>query len=705
MRRGRRTELRPAPGVPVTRDTQRERAMALHRAGRLAEAERMYADLLRADPTDFDVLYLQGAIAQQRGGHERAVQLLGAALALRRTAAAHMSLGAALMALRRYPEALANFEAALALQPDLSGAMGASAAALRELGRPSEALARADAAIALRASTELYCYRGAALSDLGRLDEALASFDQALALTPECVEAHNYRGMVLQRLQRSAEALASFERALSLRPEAAELHNNRGNVLRHLQRHAEALASHDRAIALQADFAAAHNNRGLALQALARYAEAAQSYQRAATLRADFAEAYNNLGTVQCELGRPAEALASCQRALELQPAMPGVHGNLGNALRDLGRAEEALAQYELALRQTPRLAASHAHRGNALFDLKRIPEALASYDRAIELDPHHAQARFNKGLCLLLSGDFVRGLPLYEWRRQLQPAAAPTLPGAAWHGTEPLSGASVFVYADQALGDTLQFCRYATLLAERGARVVLAVQPQLRELLAALGPGIRVVAYGEQPEACDYHCALMSLPLALETTLANLPATVPYLHAEPRRIAEWQGRIGAAGCKVGIAWQGSRNRIDVGRSVALEMFAPLAGIPGVRLISLQKADTPTELPAHSPRFALEVLGAQFDSGPQAFLDSAAVMSHLDLVITSDTALAHLAGALGRPTWLALKQVPDWRWFLERTDSPWYPTMRLFRQSRRGEWGGVFAAIGAELARFAQRAP
>jgi hypothetical protein len=297
------------------------------------------------------------------------------------------------------------------------------------------------------------------------------------------------------------------------------------------------------------------------------------------------------------------------------------------------------------------------------------------------------------------LSGEFAQGLPLYEWRKELNPAPAPSVPGPAWLGEVDIAGKTLFVYADQGVGDTIQFSRYAKLAEERGAHVIFALPPQLRELFTGLSATIRIVAPGEPTGGFDYHCALMSLPLAFRTTLADVPTTVPYLFADPLRVAKWRQRIGARGFKVGIVWQGSRNRIDVGRSVPPEMFERLATIPGVRLISLQKGD-----PLSQGRdLGVEVLGDDFDAGAQAFLDSAAVMTHLDLVITCDTALAHLAGALGRPTWVALKHVPDWRWLLDRTDSPWYPSMRLFRQSRRGDWDGVFAAMRSALASLAQQ--
>jgi tetratricopeptide (TPR) repeat protein len=602
-----------------------------------------------------------------------------------------------------YREALARYEAVLALLPQDAVALSSSAQALRELGLPAEALARARAALALRPSAALFCLEGAALRDLGQLTAALVSFERALSLEPACVEAYNYRGMTLQQLQRPLEALASFEAALALRPQSVEVRSNRGNVLRRLERLPEALASYDAAIALDAGFAPAHNNRGLVLQHLKRYREAAASYQRALELQPDFAEACNNLGSAQCELGDPEAALASCRRALQLQPRMVGVHGNLANALRDLARPEEALTESELAVREDPAGAANHCHRGNALHDIGRLPEAIASYDRAIELDARYALAHFNKGLCLLLSGDFARGLPLYEWRKRLSSAVGPALRGRAWLGEEEIAGRTILLYADQALGDTIQACRYARLVVERGAQVVLAAQPQLRELLSGLGPNVHITALGEPPtEQLDLHCALTSLPLAFGTRVASIPGEVPYLHADPLRVERWRTQLGGPGFKVGIAWQGSRNRIDVGRSVPLEMFAPLAGIAGVRLISLQKGAALEQLRAVPAGRAIEVPGEPFDAGPQAFLDSAAIITVLDLVITCDTSLAHLAGALGRATWVALKHVPDWRWLLDRSDCPWYPHTRLFRQPRRGDWESVFAAIHRELAALAR---
>ena len=619
----------------LTLEALRARGISFHRAGQYAEAERIYADVLRQNPRDLGTLLLQSA-------------------------------------------------------------------ALRTLGRSEEALAHTRAALALQPTAEAYRQQGMALRDIGRSSEAVASFDQAIALEPSSVEAHTSRGILLQQMRRTEEALASFDRALALRPSAAELHNNRGNVLRHLGRLPEALAGFDRAIELQPGFAMAYNNRGLVLQSLRRHTDALASYERALALQPGYADAHNNLGVLQYETGQPAAALATLLQAQELQPGMPGVHTNLSSALRDLERPEEALAEAELAILEDPTSASSQCNRANALLDLGRFPPALASYDRAIELDSRYALAPANKALCLLLTGDFAQGLPLYEWRKRVGAYVELATSAPAWRGEE-IAGRTLFIHADQGLGDTIQFCRYAKLAAQRGAQVVFAVQPQLRELLSTLDPAIRIIAAGESPSAYDFHSALTSLPLAFETTVANIPATVPYLSADPFRVARWSQQLAQTGFKVGIAWQGSRNRIDVGRSVPLGMFARLANIPGVRLISLQKGAALEQLRGAPENLRVEV-PAEFDEGTQAFLDSAAVMTHLDLIITCDTAVAHLAGALGRPTWIAVKHVPDWRWLLDRTDCPWYPSMRLVRQSRRGDWDGVFAAIETELARLVQRA-
>ncbi|HYS47008.1 MAG TPA: hypothetical protein VEM35_11240, partial [Rhizomicrobium sp.] len=293
---------------------------------------------------------------------------------------------------------------------------------------------------------------------------------------------------------------------------------------------------------------------------------------------------------------------------------------------------------------------------------------------------------------CALLQGDFAQGLPLYEWRKRLNPPIeARSYPQPLWTGAEELRNKTIFVYIEQGLGDTIQFYRFVAPLLERGAHVVLSVQDGLLRLLENASPRVELVGATAVPAAFDYHIALMSLPLALGLTVDSIPVAIPYLKAEPERVGRWRDRIGEKGFKIGISWQGARGGVT-SRAIPPSCFEGLSKIPGVRLISLQKG-----FGAERALPQMESLGAEFDSGADAFLDSAAVMANLDLVITLDSALAHLAGALGCPVWVALRQAPDWRWFLGRSDSPWYPGMRLFRQKTEGDWAGVFAEMQSQV--------
>jgi Tfp pilus assembly protein PilF len=451
--------------------------------------------------------------------------------------------------------------------------------------------------------------------------------------------------------------------------------------------------NHSGELAAQFQRAVEHQRQGRAREAL-------ESYDAVLRLNPEMADAHCNRGIVlQAMLGRPEEALTSFDRAIALNPRMAMAHHQRGNTLRDLGRLEESLENYDRALALKPDAAMAHNDRGNVLRNLHRWDEAILSYERAIELNPAFGRAAFSKAMCLLQTGNFTDGLPLYEWRKKKPGARYRQFPRPVWSGAESLDGKKLFLIAEQGLGDTIQFSRYALLAREKGAKVILAVQDVLVRLMKGLGPEIGVVGMTSHPPEFDCHAALLSMPLAFGTNLSSCPASVPYLRAEPDRIEHWRTRLGRGGFKIGICWQGKElAKIGRGRSFSVRHFEGLAKLPGVRLISLQKGDGVEQLRGLPPEVNVETLGEDFDVSPDAFIDTAAVMEVLDLVITTDTAIAHLAGALGRPTWVALKNVPDWRWFLGRTDSPWYPTMRLFRQSARDDWAGVFAAMESQLA-------
>lgn len=531
------------------------------------------------------------------------------------------------------------------------------------------------------------------LHQQGRLDAAARLYDAVIQAVPRHHDALHLRGVAALQQGRVDEGIALVRKALKLNPKFPAAWNSLGNGLREAKQLARAVEAFDKAITQQPGFAEAYSNRGNALADLGRFGPALASYDKAVALRPDYAEAWSNRGRALLELGRMAEALDSCDKALALRPDFAEAHGNRASVLLRLRRPPDTLAAAERAIALAPSLAVAHATKAAALQDLGQVEASLASFDRALALAPDHAETRWNRSLLLLLLGRFEEGWPEHEWRTRKRDAVATrSFRQPLWLGREPIAGKRLFLHAEQGLGDTIQFCRYALLARERGATVVMSVQDALVPLLRDLHPDIEVIGAKQKPDAFDLHAPLHSLPLAFGTTLATVPAWPAYLKAQTDRVARWTARLGPQGRKIGINWQGSTGAIDVGRSFPLSRLLPLAQVPGVRLISLHKGAGEAQL-NDLPAGTVETLGADFDAAGAAFLDSAAVIRLCDLIITSDTALAHLAGALGVPTWLILQQVPDWRWLLGREDSPWYPSMRLFRQEVAGDWDPVFGRI------------
>ncbi len=399
-------------------------------------------------------------------------------------------------------------------------------------------------------------------------------------------------------------------------------------------------------------------------------------------------EPASNHAVVLTELGRPEEALASLDRALACKPDFVAGHYNRGNALFALGRHGEALASFEGTLALDPNHVNARYNRGNTLRELRRHEEALAAYADALALAPDRADIHVNVALTLLRLGRLAEGFAEYEWR--LQPMS---LPGAPWRGGTDVAGKTIFLFAEQGLGDTLQFIRYAPLLAARGARVIAAVPAALKPLMATM-PGVTAVSAGDRQPSFDLHCPMMSLPLAFGTTLGTIPTAMPYLAASPERIEHWRGRLPpGAGLRVGLIWAGNPGfAADRDRSMPFAALAPLVAKRGVSFVALQRDLPPRDADAFAAA-SLVNLAPEF----RDFADAAAVISLVDLVIAVDTAFVHLAGALGKPVWVMLPHSPDYRWMLDRADSPWYPSARLFRQPRRGGWDAVVAAVGAAL--------
>jgi tetratricopeptide (TPR) repeat protein len=401
-------------------------------------------------------------------------------------------------------------------------------------------------------------------------------------------------------------------------------------------------------------------------------------------------------------LRRIPEALASFVRALGLKPDSAEFHSSRATALMELNRLQEAVTGFDRALALDPGYTPAHVSRGVGLMLLKRLEESLASLDRAAALDAGSADAFNNRGMVQLLAGRYPEGWADYEWRWKAKSFAAqrPNVDAPLWQG-EDLAGRHILVFCEQGLGDAIQFVRYVRLLAERGAKVTFLTWPSLVRLLKPLAKNAEIVSEIEENTRFDFQCPLLSLPHRCGTDSRSIPSEVPYLAAEPDRIESWKPVIGGHGFRIGIAWQVKRDATQtlhrLRRAFPLAELLPLARLPGVRLISLQKEHGLEQMQDLPAGMTVETLGDGFDSGPDAFLDSAAVMSHLDLILTADTSTAHVAGALGRPVWLMLKYVPDWRWQLDRDDCPWYPTMRLFRQDIDGDWRSVVAKVEREL--------
>ncbi|MEO8143271.1 MAG: tetratricopeptide repeat-containing glycosyltransferase family protein [Betaproteobacteria bacterium] len=498
----------------------------------------------------------------------------------------------------------------------------------------------------------------------GRLLEAEQLYKAVLRIDNGKFEALLLLGILRTQQGSWEEAAALLSDAVRQNPSSAEAHSNLGNALNETRRHHEAIASYGRAIALKPDFAEARNNLGIALNTVERHEEAIASCQSALAINAGLAEAHYNIGNALYALDRHEEAIASFRRALEIKPDDIEVHNNLGLALNDLNRQAEAIALF----------------------------------DRALALKPDFADAHWNRGLALLTLGDFKNGLEEYEWRwRTNVTAPMQDFPRPLWLGASDPSGNTVLLHADQGLGDTIQLARYVPMVAAKGARVVLQVLAPLKELMRGLEGAERVVARGDPLPDFDCHCPLSSLPRALGTRLESIPARIPYLRASSDRVSKWQSLLAGAGPRVGLTWSGNKStRRHRLRSISLARLRPLLSTPGIRFVSLQKDMSDEDATTLDGLPQVTHIGDRLAD----FADTAAAVSLLDLVISIDTSIVHLAGAMGKPVWVMMLVTQDWRWLLNRDDSPWYPSVRLFRQTSVGDWDSVIERVRTELPRF-----
>ncbi len=677
-----------------------------HREGRPAEAEAHYRRAIELGPAHADALHLLGVVCDQTGRPEEGIGFIRKALNLHDDVSAwHSNLGNALRHAGQQDEAVRHYEQALSLDPG-----------------------NVDARYNL---ANAYVH-------MNRLDEAIAGYRHVLALNPSYTDAHNNLGNLMKARGQLDEAIVHYRAAIAQRPDFAMAHNNLGLALKARGSLEEAMEHQRRAAALRPDDTQALLNLGISLSEAGNTEGAIAVFEKVLALAPNDAETANSLGIALKDLGRVKEAEEQFTRAAELRPDDPRPPRNLGNLYAGQNHFREAEAFLRRALALDPSCVDAHISLGSALNGLGRPDEALACYRRATALAPNNADAHVNEAMTLLLKGDFANGWHQYEWRLRTSSARPFLSPSPAWNGGE-LRGRAILLRCEQGFGDSLQFIRYASLLKQRGGHViVLAPEPLLRLFKSA--PGVDAVASEtEAPPPHDFHACLMSLPYLVKTRLENIPAPMPYLRPTTDAAALWASLLAPyPGFKVGLVWAGNSrigianaNSVDKRRSMRLEQLAPLGAIPDIRFFSLQmpvpatvrhSVSEKTTEDANNAEDSPSYIHVRKKSEPQErsvphlgfapvdmmgyvkdFADTAALIANLDLVIGVDTSVIHLAGAMGKPVWTLSRFDGCWRWLQDRDDTPWYPTMRLFRQPKPGDWDSVIEAVRAELERAAAR--
>ncbi len=653
-------------------DESLQAALAHHQAGRLQEAEQMYRQILHVDSRHVQTIHLLGVLASQTGRQSLAIQLLSGAIRLDgANAALHVNLGEAYRVAGDFDLALSCYTTAARLD--------------RRMPYP-------------------HFYLGLLHERRGDLQAAAECYRYAALLKPDYTQAHFSLGNLLQKAGDSRAAIASFQRAIEgaaeNNPGYCESLLKLGSLSRELGRVDDARGYLRRAIQLRPDVAEGHFFLGNLEGAEGNWPLAIECYENTVRLNPGMAVAQNRLGAALQTQKDLEAAMTHYRIAIQHQPNYGEAYFNLGTALAELGRIDEAIGQYELAARHTPDFIPAHINLGAIYQDRGQEERALEQIKRALAIDPDAADPHFNRSLILLRRGELTAGWIDYQARLRLPGFPVRLRDEPLWDGASILSK-TLLVHAEQGLGDTMQFVRYLEFAKQRAKRVILQVQDVLVPLLKQTGADATfrdsLFGYDDPLPSFDFQIPLMSLPGLAGTTMDNIPSPIPYLSIGEELIDKWRGRLDVIdGLRVGIVWKGSDTHTrDQARSIPLSEFAKLASIPGVSLVSLQKRDGLEQL--DDINFEVQQLGDDWDQAAGPFVDTAAVMENLDLVITADTAAAHLAGALGVPVWVALSTRADWRWVLDRDDTPWYPTMRLFRQTQPGDWTEVFARLAAAL--------
>jgi len=545
-------------------------------------------------------------------------------------------------------------------------------------------------------SSILHNICGAIYVELGQLEASVKAYNKAISIMPDYADAYYNMGIALKAQGKQDESIEAYRKALAIKPDYADACNNLGNTLNEQGKFDEAITFYKRALAIKPDYAETYFNMGRALKDQGKLEEAIKANNKALAIKPDYAEAYYTMGIALKAQGKQDESIEAYRKALAIKPDYADACNNLGNTLNEQGKFDEAITFYKRALAIKPDYAETYFNMGRALKDQGKLEEAIKANNKAIAIKPYYAEAHYNNSVIYNLKGEIQQGLKLYEWRFKVQENFT-TVPREKlyWNRIEPIKGKEFLVYEEQGIGDIIQFCRYLPRLVSQGAKVTFKVKKNLHTLLRTLSSEINLVDSFHDVSQIDFEAPLMSLPYLFNTNLETIPKMESYLSANHVKVVSWGKILSAKKFKIGICWQGSKNKIDIGRSFPLSLFESISKLPNVELISLHKGEGEEQI--RDIKFDLTTFDSDFDAGKDAFLDTAAIMANCDLIITSDTAVAHLAGSLGYTTWLALKYVPDWRWMINRPDSPWYPTLRLYRQIQRDNWEYTFVKIQNDL--------
>ena len=528
-----------------------------------------------------------------------------------------------------------------------------------------------------------------------KFDEAVSNYQKALLIIPEFNDAYYNLGIIFEEKGQISDAIFCYEKSVEIDPYDAAAYNNLGIVLQKAGRLDDAVANYQKAIQIKPDNAKSYYNLGIVFQEKKQFDDAISNYQKALHLAPKFADVFRALGNVFKEKGLLDEAVHFYRKALQADPDRAETYFNLGIALKEQGLFGEAISSYQKAIQLNPNYVDAYNNLGIALQDNRQIEEAIASYKEALSIDPDDAVTHWNLSQAFLLSGNFKDGWKEYQWRLRVKDFHTVDFHRPMWDGSD-ISGQTILLQAEQGFGDNIQFIRYAPMVAQSGAKVIVRCPEELKSLLRNVEGVEQAISYTERTPKYDFYCYLPSLPFILGTTVETIPVRIPYIKADPLLVQWWMDKLkeDGTGLKIGLVWAGREQR-----SFSLNLFSPLSIMKDVIFYSLQKGEAAKQ--AENSPGNMQIIDYTGDIND--FSDTAAFITNLDLIISVDTAVAHLSGALGRPVWTLLPSVPDWRWMLTREDSPWYSTMRLFRQSSNGDWEPVVRIVAEELNKYIQK--